>query len=178
MTRFIETLNLDQVILMGHSLGGAIAQSIAMNEPGWLKGIILVGTGARLRVTPVILEGLKSNPKKTFEFILKHLFSPGTSNEVVDQIRQGFLLTPAGVTLNDFLACDRFDITADVHRIRCPALILSGEADQLTPVKYGAYLEKAIQGSCHVVLPNAGHMMAIEDPQGFIGAVGAFLKEL
>lgn len=178
ISRFVETLNLGRVILMGHSLGGAVVQSIAMELPKWLEGIVLVGTGAKLRVNPAILDGLKAHPNQAFEFILKALFGPGVSTELVDQIRQGFLLTPAEVTFNDFLACDRFDARPSIGQIDCPALILSGEADRLTPVKYGAYLEKAIQGSRHVVLPNAGHMMALEDPEGFTDAVGAFLKNL
>ena len=55
---FIRAMNFSRVILMGHSLGGAIAQTLALEAPTWLEKIILVGTGARLRVDPSILEAL------------------------------------------------------------------------------------------------------------------------
>jgi len=175
---FIGALGLDRVILMGHSLGGAISQTIALLNPSWLKGIVLVGTGARLRVSRTILDGLALNPHETSKLILKALFGPSVSEDVVKRIREGYRLTPASVTLNDFRACDGFDILSKVQGIQCPTLILSGEADQLTPVKYGAYLNEAIPGSRHVIIPGVGHMMALEAPSVFVSEVSAFLSEM
>jgi pimeloyl-ACP methyl ester carboxylesterase len=52
---FVTTLDLENVTLIGHSLGGTIVQLLALRAPAWLTDIVLVGTGARLRVHPDIL---------------------------------------------------------------------------------------------------------------------------
>ncbi|MFX0108529.1 MAG: alpha/beta fold hydrolase, partial [Candidatus Hodarchaeota archaeon] len=51
----------EQPILSGHSMGGALTQLYAMEKPERLKGIILIGTGARLRVNPMIFDLLENN---------------------------------------------------------------------------------------------------------------------
>lgn len=173
----VETLGLGPVILMGHSMGGAIVQTLAMENPDWLKGIVLVGTGARLRVNPAILDGLASNTAETMKTLLKLIFGPSVPNDLVRRMQQGYLATPAAVTLMDFRACDGFDILDEVGRIRCPTLVVSGEFDLLTTVKYGEFLAKAIVGARHAVLAGAGHMMALEKPDAFIEAVASFLRE-
>ena len=48
----------DPLFLMGHSMGGAVVQKVALSAPELIKGIILVGTGPRLKVAPMFLEGL------------------------------------------------------------------------------------------------------------------------
>ena len=53
-----DALGLPRFILAGHSMGGAIAQMVALRQPQRLAGLILVGTGARLAVSPAILDGL------------------------------------------------------------------------------------------------------------------------
>ncbi len=58
---FVQALGLERVVLAGHSMGGAIVLEFALHYPGRLAGIVLVGTGARLRVAPAILDGIRSD---------------------------------------------------------------------------------------------------------------------
>jgi pimeloyl-ACP methyl ester carboxylesterase len=83
-----------------------------------------------------------------------------------------------GALYGDFLACDRFDIMKEVERINLPTLILCGEDDQLTPVKYSQSLQSRIKGSKMEVLPDAGHMVMMEAPQLFNKKIGEFIREL
>jgi pimeloyl-ACP methyl ester carboxylesterase len=71
------------------------------------------------------------------------------------------------VLYNDFLACDRFDLTREVEKINLPTLILCGDEDEMTPLKYSQFLHDRIKDSKIEILPNAGHMVMMESPQAF-----------
>jgi pimeloyl-ACP methyl ester carboxylesterase len=81
----------------------------------------------------------------------------------------------AEILYGDFLACDRFDVMKEVEKIVLPTLILCGEDDQLTPVKYSQFLQSLIKGSKLEVLPNAGHMVMMESPEVFNEKIRAFI---
>jgi len=82
------------------------------------------------------------------------------------------------VLYGDFVACDRFDLMSEIEKIVLPTLILYGEDDQLTPVKYSQFLHSRIKGSKMEVLPDAGHMVMMETPQLFNKKIGEFIREL
>jgi pimeloyl-ACP methyl ester carboxylesterase len=175
VARLVERLTLEGVILAGHSLGGAIVQMLAIQKPAWLGGIILVGTGARLRVHPDILKKLVSNYETTVDLICDWAFGPEAPPELVNLARRSLLETPATVTHGDYHACNQFDLMEQVGKIRIPTLIVSARADRLTPVKYGKYLQNHIHGSQHVLIEGAGHMMALEKPTAFVAHVNQFI---
>jgi pimeloyl-ACP methyl ester carboxylesterase len=172
---FVSQLDFDDVTLIGHSLGGAIVQALALRAPEWLCRIILVGTGARLRVEPGILDGCFSNFAQTIDLICDWAYGPAASKDLIDRGRARLLKTPAKVIHADMSACNRFDVIKSVHDIRLPTLVVSGSHDQLTPLKYGEYLHSNIAGSTHTVIENGGHMMALEKPDEFINSVIDFL---
>lgn len=173
---FVTALGLEKVILMGHSIGGAIAMTSALRSPAWLTGLILVGTGARLRVTRSILDGLLSDFDAAVDIICGLLFGPSAPESLMDLVRQDMRATSPRVIHGDFSACDRFDIMDRIGEIRYPCLIVSGARDMLTPPKYGEYLSKRIAGARHVVIEGAGHMIAQERPAEFLRAVSDFIS--
>lgn len=177
IAEFIETAGLSRVSLGGHSLGGAIVQTLALRAPLWLDRIILVGTGSRLKVLPEILDGLMTDHEGTLELIGKMMFGPEAPDEVVEMAKKVALNTPASVTHDDFSACNGFDVSERLAEIRFPTLALCGDADLLTPVKYGRFLEQGIDGSRLVVLKGAGHMMALEKPELFTAEIRRFLEK-
>lgn len=174
--RMIARLNLSAVVLAGHSLGGAIVQALAIQRPAWLSGIILVGTGARLRVHPDILNGLASDYPATVDLICNWAFGPETPLELIQAARRDFLETPPTVLHADYSACNQFDAMDRIGAIQIPTLIISGSADRLTPAKYGDFLQNQIPGSRHVRIEGAGHMMALEKPEEFIAHVNSFIN--
>lgn len=179
-TDFVETfakqLNLVRVTLFGHSLGGAVALSLALRRPAWLDAIVLVGTGARLRVAPDILEAILAFQPATLDLLTQYALGPDASQALVNQIRFGFAHTNPRVTHGDYLACDQFDMMQHVGQISLPALIVSATHDLLTPVKYGQYLHKHIPGSRFQIIEKAGHMMALEKPKDFLEGVAEFCR--
>ncbi|MFZ0135239.1 MAG: alpha/beta hydrolase [Desulfobacterales bacterium] len=174
----IRTLELTSVALMGHSLGGAIVQILALRRPSWLKKIILVGTGARLRVAPVILDKLLREPSGAVDLLEDWSLGPTASPALRAAVREGFQQTPPEIIHGDFSACDRFDVMKHLDRIQLPTLVVSGAEDRLTPPKYGDFLSRHIPEARHVVLPQAGHMLALEFPAKFTRLVEGFLSDV
>ena len=175
---FVSTLGLVRVIVAGHSLGGAIALELALKQPVWLTGLVLVGTGARLRVHPDILDGTRRDYTKTVDLICQWAFGPDASKELIDGSRNALLDTDPGVTRGDFVACNAFDIGSRVGDIGYPTLIVSATDDCLTPPKYGTFLNQHIKNSQYCLIQRAGHMMAIEKPEAFMAGLVAFIESL
>jgi pimeloyl-ACP methyl ester carboxylesterase len=121
---FVRNLSLPRAFLVGHSMGGAIAQVLALRHPDVIKGLILVGTGARLRVLPQILEGIRNNFKDTVRKITRFAYSRNASPQLIERGIHQLIQCPPEVLYGDFLACDRFDVMDEVERIKLPTLIL------------------------------------------------------
>jgi pimeloyl-ACP methyl ester carboxylesterase len=175
---FAEALGLSPFVLGGHSMGGAIAQEFALRYTNRLAGLVLIGTGARLRVAPQFLDGVLKDPQGTAE-----LLATWTHGEHVDpNLRRTYIRrlreVDPQVIHGDFVACDAFDRMADVARIALPTLVICGDADRMTPVKYSRFLAEQIKRAQLVVVPEAGHMVMLERPEAVIEAIGRFLASL
>jgi pimeloyl-ACP methyl ester carboxylesterase len=174
---FLGSLGLKSVFLVGHSMGGAIAQLMALDFPGAIKGMILVGTGARLKVLPVILDGIRNHFEETVRRMTRYAYSGKTAPEFIERGISELLKCRPEILYGDFLACDRFDITSRVGGVSLPALILCGEEDELTPVRYSKFLHENIKGSRLEVIPDAGHMVMLESPDLFNEKIHRFISD-
>jgi pimeloyl-ACP methyl ester carboxylesterase len=172
---FARTLGLPKAFLVGHSMGGAIVLTLALTHPEIVKGIVLVGTGARLRVLPAILNGLKNNFEETVQKIIRFAYSRKASAELIEQGIRQLMDCRSDVLHGDFLACDRFDLSKEVERIILPTLVICGDKDELTPIKYSEFLHHRIKGSKLEIVPDAGHMVMMEAPEAFNGKIKDFV---
>ncbi|MDW8045247.1 MAG: alpha/beta hydrolase, partial [Nitrososphaerota archaeon] len=157
-----------KAIFAGHSLGGAIAQILYLKFKSIVDGLILIGTGARLRVLPQILDGLRVKPEETIDTFISYLFGEGTvSKDLVEATRRS-ILERREILLKDLLICDRFDLLEDFKsgkiRIEVPTLVIVGEKDRLTPVKYSQFFHSNITLSKLYIIKDAGHMVMVEKP--------------
>jgi pimeloyl-ACP methyl ester carboxylesterase len=166
------------VVLGGHSLGGGIALLFALNYPEMLKGLILVGTGARLRVLPDTLNTLrrlKGDDSGWRKFINA---APQPSDPVLRAIRETRYAIGPAVMLSDLLCCDKFDIMDKIQEIKLPTLLIVGTQDVNTPVKYSQYLQSKIAGSKLVVIEGATHNSMIDKPDEVTRAISEFIKTI
>ncbi|MFZ7113068.1 MAG: alpha/beta fold hydrolase [Desulfatiglandales bacterium] len=166
------------LILVGHSMGGAIVQELAGKPPPCLKGVVLVGTGAKLKVMPEIFEMLTKRPETFFATIDLAAFHPDTPEDVKAPVIRNMLKCPAVIIYSDFKACDRFDNREDLQDIRVPVLILCGARDKLTPVRYSEYLHAKLPSSQIEIIPGAGHMVMVEKPGAVNRSLDRFLCKL
>ena len=175
---FLDALGLDRVVLADHSMGGAIALDLALHRPTRLAGLILVGSGARLRVAPAILEGILADFEAAVDLICDWAYGPDAPEQLKRLGREQMARTLPEVLHGDFAACDAFDVRDRLAEIHCPTLVISATADRLTPLKYGDYLQKHIAGARLTVIEDAGHMVMLERPMQVTQAIQDFLADL
>ena len=175
---FLDALGLEQAVLVGHSMGGAISQDVALRYPQRVAGLGLVGTGARLRVLPAILEGIHRDFEATVRLIVQHAFGPEAPPEMTRLGRRQMAQTPPDVLYGDFVACDRFDVVGRLGEIAAPVVVVCGTQDRLTPVKYAAYLRDHLRDARLHLVEGAGHMVMVERPQAVAQALGDLLARM
>ncbi len=132
------TLGWNRFVVAGHSLGGAIALAIAAYHAELLNGLMLIDTGARLRVHPNLLRasrqaaetGQRPSVNRTWGY------ASSTPQSVVQAVYDMTADTDLGVTYKDWISDDTFDFMSRVQDIQVPTLAICGDEDNLTPVKY------------------------------------------
>ena len=175
---FSDALGLERAVVVGHSMGGAIALDFVLHYPDRLAGLILVGSGARLRVAPAILSGILSDFEATVDLVLDYAFGPSATEQLRRLGRQRLLKTPPEVLYGDYSACDAFNVMGRLGEVRCPTLVIGGTADRLTPPKYSVYLRDHIPAADLVLVDAAGHMVMLEKPEVVNKAVSRFVASL
>lgn len=174
---WMTALELPPAVWCGHSMGGAIAMTAALESSAQVAGLVLVGTGARLRVSPDILEitGDPDRFQEAAELVTRWAFNPSASPRLIELGRERYGGGRPEVMHGDFSACDAFDSMERLSEIRCPTLILCGEDDQLTPVKYSHFLQDHIADARLVTIHEAGHMVMLEKPEVVANEIRNFL---
>lgn len=168
------------VVLVGHSLGGAIALQHAIKYSDDLRAIIMIGSGARLRVLPLTIESVRDTLNETqawIEKLVKPLYA-GVDEKVRDMLLPSIARSGPAPQLNDFLCCDQFDVMDKIGLITLPALAIVGDQDDMTPPKYSQYMARNIP-SCKIeVIEGGTHMVFLEKPQIVNAAIDKFLSEI
>jgi pimeloyl-ACP methyl ester carboxylesterase len=152
-------------IIAGHSLGGAVALTMGLEYGEDLGGLILIGTGARLRVHPDLLEATRTAPDAATRQLKALAFSPIHVEIMLDDMLEEQAKPSPNMLHRDLMACNVFDCMARLQEIHLPTLIICGTEDRLTPVKYSQYLHEHIAGSTLRFISDAGHYVMREQPQ-------------
>ncbi len=156
-------------------MGGAIALDYALQYPDDFLGLILIGSGGKLRVLPAFLEELQKGTVP--DALSEYLYGPAASRELLEKGRKEVKDTPASTYYADLSACDKFDVIDRLQQITKPVLMVCGSEDRLTPVKYSRYLEDKLPNSQVAVIDGAGHMVMLEEPDQVNQAVIEFIKQ-
>ena len=165
-------------ILMGHSLGGAVALWVALEHELPLTGLVLTATGARLAVLSDLLALLEDDFQHAVDFLHgPDRFFHNPEPETL-QLSKGMLAeTGQSVTVRDFTTADRFDVRGRLGELTLPAAAIVGEYDQLTPLEYHRHFTQ--QMDCSLLrIEDAAHLPMLEQPRAFNGAVSMFLDRL
>jgi pimeloyl-ACP methyl ester carboxylesterase len=178
LSQFLDCINAPRAILIGHSMGGAIAQLFALTQPARAAGLVLIATGSKLRVAPQLLEWTLSDLNAATELVSRLEWGPNVPEQIVRLGKQQMLANRPEVVHGDYLACDAFDVRDRLRDIKAPTLIVAGMVDQLTPIKYATFLAEQIRDARLVSVPDAGHMVMIEAEPVVTYAVEQFVREV
>lgn len=178
LTRFIEAEVEGDYMVAGHSLGGAVAIEHALASPSKsLQGLVLLATGARLRVHPMILQLFEqAEASGSLPAAPPGLYERGVDLELVEEAAESRLLTPVETGGADWRAADSFERMQGLDGIRVPALIMAGSDDALTPPKYAEYLAAHIPENDLRVIQRAGHMLVMERAAEVSEAIESFYR--
>jgi pimeloyl-ACP methyl ester carboxylesterase len=174
----IVTKGIKKAYIAGHSMGGGIAMSFALAYPYLLKGIILICTGAKLRVLPSILAGVLNDKEATVRMIvMDYAFSKKAPQKMKDIGFKDMMKSSAETIYQGFSACDRFSVIGTLKEIVLPTMIIGAKDDLLTPPSYSEFLHKEIKDSELIILEDAGHMVMIEQPGAVNQAIERFVSK-
>jgi pimeloyl-ACP methyl ester carboxylesterase len=174
---WLAAAGLHRAVFVGHSMGSAIALWLAIHHPEHVAGLVLVGSGARLRVNPALLE-LTSHPAtfpKAAEMMIQWYYSPQVDTRLVKLAGKRMKEIRPSVMHGDMLACNEFDVKEQVGEISQPTLLICGADDVLTPLRYSQFLAGAIPNARLELVAGAGHMVMLEKPQAVVDALLRFL---
>ena len=180
VVEFMKALRLGSAVVVGFSMGSAIALSLALQYRKRVLGLGLIGSGAKMRVAESTLE-LASNPSMflpTVETVIENSYSPNVDPRVKELAVQQMAETRQSVLYGDFLACDAFDAMEHVGKICVPTLLITGGADRMMPPNRAEYLRDQIEEANLHILDGAGHMVMIERPDEVAGLLSEFLDRI
>ena len=170
--KFIKDNNINKPIIIGHSFGGAIAAKLAILHQEIMLKLILVGASAiresnfKINLAEKSARIIKNFlPKKVRQFILKIL---KLDNSDYARIENPYLKETFKIVIKENLA-------SELSFIKVPSLVIWGEKDTETPLKYGKLITRLISNAKLSVVKNAGHHVFLEKPLEFIYEIKKFI---
>ena len=183
----LESAGVQKAILIGHSMGSLIALETALRTKDKIAAVALVGTAYPMKVSPQLLEASEHREHTAIDMvnIWSHsgiaqkpsapgpgFYVPGGSQRLMQHIARG---NAAKVFFTDFSACNAYaNGEAAGAALHCPALLLLGRRDMMTPPKATAALRAAIPDATVIQIEGSGHALMAEQPDQVLDALFAF----
>jgi pimeloyl-ACP methyl ester carboxylesterase len=182
----LDALHVNEAVVGGVSMGGYIAFAMFRHAPRYFQGMILAdtrpqadapeGVEARKRMLALVRD---KGPAAVADEMLPKLLGEETRRnhpEIVARVRDLILASSTSAIAGAITALmTRPDSTPNLTSIHCPALIVVGEGDAITPPQLSRAMSDAIAGSQLEVIAHAGHLASIEQPAAFNEVLARFL---
>jgi len=195
--RFLDALGIQEVDVLGFSLGGFLAQHIALVRPELVRGLILSGTGPEggdgvSMGRPELLK-VFSDAEMPLVEKLKRLFFTNTAhsqaaasaylNRIAKRAKDKDSAATAEVAMNQLTAMAAWESVKDgdwtkLRRIVHPTLVTNGNNDIMIPTPNSFVLGAHIPNATLIIYPDSGHGSLYQYPAAFVAHVNAFLGEL
>ncbi len=175
--KLISILEIKNISLVGHSMGGGIALQLILNDKNKLfQNLVLISTGAKLKVAPLFFELIEKDFNKALQSMRDFGYNKRTHQSIKEKNEEILRRTGSNVLLNDFKACNEFDVRKNISSIHTPTLIICGENDLMTPSKFSSYMHEEISDSELTIIPSAGHFVFLECPDEVNETIQGFLQ--
>ena len=181
----LDLLDVSRAVVCGVSVGGVIAQALALKYPERVSALVLSDTGARIgsvesweqRIEMIRTGGIISIEKMTMERWFSASFRARQSADM-----RGYATMLLQTSLNGYLgtchALRDADFRGSAARIKHPTLVLTGAEDIATPPDLGRELARLIPGAEFSLIENAGHLPCIEQPETMAERMLEFFREV
>ena len=178
---FAGALSLGKAVVVGRSMGGAIAMDLAIRYPDLVEALVLIATAAKFNIPPDRVAGLKAVAQgRAPQAFVTTGFSPKTVADNFGVIRESWMeqvKTDPRVRYTDVLACNAVDLRADLGKIRAPTIAIAGADDETTPPSEAELITRQIGPSARLeIIADAAHNVPTEKPREVNAAVERFLK--
>jgi pimeloyl-ACP methyl ester carboxylesterase len=188
LAEFQDAMHLRAAVIVGHSMGSAVALRFAIDHPERTMGLVLVGASPTLGATPAARQFWDSTVSKLTDPVdpglvrgmTESLLARPVSPTFLEVAVQEGLKVPALVWKAVFESRWRLegDYSAELSRVKAPTLIVWGDQDARYPRVEQEALASAIAGSRLVVYHRAGHLLHWEEPQRFASDLVTFVEAL
>jgi 3-oxoadipate enol-lactonase len=186
LAALLDTLGIDQVVLCGLSMGGYVAFEFVRSHRARVKGLVLVATRAeadspeaRRNRDAAAVAARERGVGAVVEAMLPRLLAPESyaNTELVQSVRGMIERTPLAGVVGALAAMrDRPDSSPLLAALGdIPVLVVAGEQDQIIPLADITRMRDAIPGAALRVIPRAGHLVTMEQPQQFTRALQDFM---
>lgn len=189
----LDALGIEKAVIMGHSMGGFIAQALALDFPQKVEKLVLCSTnfgGPRhAPITPeamAVLTDMTSDPLTRFKNGLKVSTAPGWAEKnpaMIEAWVQWRIANPiepipyqAQMSIGLALMPEAAAFESKLPSLQVPTLILVGAHDKVVPPANASLLSEKIAGSKVVIFPDAGHFFPIEIAEAASQAILEFAK--
>ena len=180
---FLDALGVDDVIVVGHSMGGWFAAEVAAMQPSRVSKLVLIAPVGLWNDDYPVKDFFAMTPPELVADLFHDQEHPGAKMMTAPPPEDPAELQTATVERAKMLmTAARFmwpipdkRLSERIHRISSPTLICWGESDGLVPIDYAADFNKAIAGSQVARFAASGHMPQVEEPEALLQEVGAFL---
>lgn len=178
--RALDALQIATAVFAGHSMGARVALEVAARLGGRAGGLALIGIAERMAVNPELRRAAEAGEDRAVDMILEWGF--GERGAVGGNLAPGLWLKGHARRLlerslgsalgTDLAACDEERGAADAAaRVRCPAVVVWGAGDRMTPGASATRLAERIAGALAVEIPRCGHMSMVEEPAAVTAAI-------
>ena len=185
---FIDAMDLENVCLIGHSMGAAIALNASLSQHWRICSVVVIGGASKMIVNNAILLGLQNTFETTVDSIVKYSWHKKTGAIADSQLMAGYfrekakqrMLDAGSKTVHgDFLACSRFDLSERLEEIADPVLIIASDCDRMVPQNASWEMAQKLPNAKFVLLEDCGHFQHIEQTSrvateflNFLGDIG------
>lgn len=175
--RWLQGLGLSKVVLVGHSMGGAIALILALENPGVASSLVLLASAPKAPANPELLDRLTlpHRFRTGVELIVARSFANGCAKYLQKDFSKQLFANRSGVLREDFLVYAAFDVRTRLKFIRTPTLVLCGSEDLMVFPENSRTLYTNLPRAQLKEIKGAGHMLMLERPREVCRAIEKFL---